>query len=182
MAVRICFKASQEYPSTVIYALLHPSCVGQFLPHLPGVLEAELWRFKVYKEQLDGQKWRFPYEQTSIHSFWEILGVFEPKHEHGSVWTACSKCTLTWRESFGQLNKQAEKPFVLEYFCNCHQDDFTNIQGITFLTCKWSDSHYFTQVWGSCRFQEFMCQGLPALLFILLSLPFILIGGFCGFV
>lgn len=37
-----CFKASQEYPSTVIYALLHPSYVEQFLPHLPGALEAKL--------------------------------------------------------------------------------------------------------------------------------------------
>lgn len=97
----------------------------QFLCQLPGARETQLSGFKVNEESLDRQKLCFPYEKASIHSFWEILGLSEPTQECGSVGTACSKGTLR-QESFGQLNKQAEKPFTLEYFCNYgHQDGST---------------------------------------------------------
>lgn len=55
IATRFCFGASQEYPSTVIYDFLHPSCVEQFLPQLAGALEAQLSGFRVNEERLDRQ-------------------------------------------------------------------------------------------------------------------------------
>lgn len=156
IAAGFCFKASQEYPSTAIYASLHPSCAEQFLPQLPGAGEAQLSGFKVNEVQLDRQKWCFPCERTPIHNFREILGLFQPKYECGSVRTACREWARRGFEGVDWLSdKQAEKPFTPECLCSCgHQDGFAGIHSaVLFQASKWWGNPLFYQsmrvVWVS---------------------------------
>lgn len=88
---QLCFKAIAQQPFM--------PCCTHHVSNSFSVNCQEHWKLNCQdlrwmKSNLTGRNYSSHVKKTSIHSFWEILGLFEPTQECGSVGIACSKGTL----------------------------------------------------------------------------------------